>query len=83
MPERMPVPYRLKHIADSTKTAYRLRTLLSKYETELLNIHHQHIPTILDTRRNSLEESIIGMLGRIESTQSFDIYPHHSLISKE
>ena len=88
-PEHVPVPVRREETADSPEASDALRTVSRSEVTEVADIAAQHVPAMLDSGREALEEAIfllhrfvIGGKRRLKNTQ-FEVGCQHHLHSIE
>ena len=81
MPESVPTPVGGEYLTDRHKTTYRLRTFFGEHQTELLHVHRQDVPSVLDTGRDSLPERVVFML-ELEDVP-LQCHAHQSLVADE
>lgn len=60
-PESVPIPHRREQAAQGSETTQTLGTFLGEDILHIAYIARQYIPTILDTRRETLEEAVADM----------------------
>lgn len=71
-PEGVPIPHRREETAQGSETAQTLGTLLGEYIFHIAYIARKHIPAILHTSRETLEEAITDM--------GYLVIEHHRMI---
>ena len=62
MPERIPAPRSREHRTDGSEAAERLCSFFGKHEAELLDVHREDVPAVLDAGGNRLPERVVGVL---------------------
>ena len=60
-PESMPIPHRREQAAQSSETAQTLGSFLGEHILHITYVASQDVPAILDTGRETLEETITDM----------------------